>query len=98
MDRLTPTHKMLTSLGEVQCRQFSHLGLVIQFCINIIPGLLEMREIRQGMGVWFSMVWGSSPLGFLGGYIIESLAQAYQVSNKSVKLSSPSDKTVSPNN
>jgi hypothetical protein len=50
---------MLTSLGEVQCRQFSHLGLVIQFCINIIPGLLEMREIRQGMGV--CSVWFGDP-------------------------------------
>jgi hypothetical protein len=48
-----------------------------------------MREIGQVMGVWFSVVWGSPPLGFPGGYIIEFLAQACQANNGSVKLSSP---------
>jgi hypothetical protein len=83
---LTPTHKILTSLGEVQCRLFSHisstvhLGLAVDVCIDVVPALSEMRDIGQGMGVWFSMVWGSPPLGFPGSCIIESLAQACQAS------------------
>jgi hypothetical protein len=93
-------HKILTSSREVQHRLFSHissivhLGLAIDVCIDIVPGLLEMREIGQGMGVWFSIVWGSPSLGFLGSYIIESLSQACQASNGSIKLSSLSGKTV----
>jgi hypothetical protein len=100
MDRLTPTHKILTGLGEVQCRLFSHkssrvhLALTIRCLLDIIPGLYQMREIGQGMGIWFTIVWGAPPLGFPRGYIIESLAPACQASNGRVKLSSPSGKTV----
>jgi hypothetical protein len=94
MDVFTPTYKILTSLEEIQCRLFSHissiahLGLAIRVCVEIFPGLSEMREIGQGIGIWFSMVWGSPPLGFLGSYTVEFLAQACQASNGSVKLSS----------
>jgi hypothetical protein len=62
-------------------------------CIDIIPGLSEMTEIGQGMRVWFSIVWGSPPLGFPGDYITESLAQACQASNGNAKLSSSLGKT-----
>jgi hypothetical protein len=57
-----------------------------------------MKEVGQGMGVWFSVVWGSPPWVFLGGYIIESLAQAFQAYNRSIKLFSPLGKTVLSNN
>jgi hypothetical protein len=43
--------------------------LPFDVCVDIFPGLLEIREIGQGMGVWFNMIEEFPPFVFLSGYI-----------------------------
>ena len=62
----------LTNLQEVLYRlsfhisSIVHLGLPFDVCVDIVPGLLEMREVRQGVGIWFKVILGPPPQDFLG--------------------------------
>jgi hypothetical protein len=44
--------------------QYSPPGLPFSVCTDIIPGLLEMREVGQGVRIWFRMAWGIPTIGF----------------------------------
>ena len=60
-----------TSQREVLCRLSFHissivyLGPAFEGCIYIVPGLSEMREVRQKVGIWLKLFRGPPPFGFL---------------------------------
>ena len=72
MDKEFPAHVTLTSLGGGPCRLSCHVSRTVHLdppfdgCADTVPGLSGKREVRQGVGIWFKVIWGPPPLGFPG--------------------------------